>query len=74
MVKRNPKEKQVVNDAIQYWRGFIDGVSWSSQASKEELKDKLFECDQLINDYKNRLQTLKQGTRKKKHGRSNRRN
>lgn len=81
MVKKN--EESVVNDAIQYWKGFADALKevdslYKDQNSfQEKYKDLYEKSVQLIDDYKYRYNTLKKDlkeSRKKSESRKNKRN
>lgn len=66
MARKNDeeREKKVVNDAIQYWRGFSDAIEYA-QTSPPQLDIKLKESKQLIEDYRDRLFQLRRRTYRK---------
>ena len=82
MVKKN--EVSVVNDAIQYWKGFTDALKQvnslygNKETFEEEYKELYEKSHQLIDDYKNRYNNLKKEqkkeVRKNNEGRKNKRN
>jgi len=55
-------EKAVINDAIQYWKGFVDSLEWTASHFKDkkdqELLDKLQDAHFKLNEYKSRLRNL----------------
>lgn len=75
MPKKKPdfdQERKVVNDAIQYWKGFKDAIRWTVItaddicASEDIIKifracwDKEKEIDDMILNYQQRLKSITQ--------------
>lgn len=63
-------EKSVVNDAIQYWKGFLDALMFLRKNSIEEIDAQIIKIEELIAVYKERLRVLKRN----KNASRNRRN
>lgn len=53
-------EKQIVRDAIQFCKGFIEALDWVQDKTNGQLYDKSVEMESLIDQYNLRLKTLKE--------------
>jgi hypothetical protein len=60
MPKHEPKsERQTVNNAIQYWLGFVDALEWCKErVNNEEVTLKSEDTKELIKMYRERLHAL----------------
>lgn len=56
------REKKVVNDAIQYWRGFSDALEWFREADTNRIDSKIIESKEMIEEYRDRLSALNRKT------------
>lgn len=62
-------EEKVVNDAIQYWRGFSDALSWiRKEQNIDRLDEQLDKSNEMIEIYRDRLQIVR---KRKKNERRN---
>lgn len=60
-MSKTKNEEAVVNDAIQYWRGFEDALNWSIffYENSEEIKEQLLRAAEMIEIYRDRLRKIK---------------
>ncbi len=58
-------EKRILLDAIEFWKGFLDGVNWSLANSSETAKDRIIDVEVLIDEYRIRLRQTTTRRRKK---------
>jgi len=66
-------EEYVVNDAIQYWRGFEDALEFS-KIKTNKVEEQLVYCKEMIEIYRVRLREIQISKKvRKKNARRNRR-
>lgn len=53
-------EKQVVHDAISFYKGFLEAVRWCQSEYGINLEHRIEDAESLIEQYKFRLKLLKE--------------
>lgn len=71
-MSKNKSEESIVNDAIQYWKGFEDALSWSSSfhQNSQEIKEQLLKAAEMIEIYRDRLRKIKRKKNARRNGRN----
>lgn len=58
MVK-NKNERAIINDGLQYFKGFLDALEFSRNKKLKEIDQKYIETEKMIEQYRERLFDLK---------------